>query len=105
MKRIFFFSNVIMGFIAIIFFSSCSKEVSFPNTPPATASSSSTTEVPQTAMYVNADNWVKFSGGNYRCTFYGLKGYGNEFSGSVQVYLVNQNVEKIISNGPILCWQ
>ena len=38
---------------------------------------------------------------NYKCTFYGLPGYGNSISGHVRVYLVDQIVETIISNGAV----
>jgi hypothetical protein len=100
MKRILFFRNLLMSFVAIILINSCSKEV-IP--PPIQSTGTSSAVVPSSsnARYVTATNWVKVSDGNYKCIFYGLNGYGNELPGIVRVYLTDQNVETIISNGSV----
>ena len=100
MNRLLSFRISIMSIIALIFISSCSKEVIPPSITPA-VSSYTTPSASSAALYVDASNWVKESEGNYKSTFYGLNGYGNQLPAVVRVYLSDQNVETIISNGSI----
>jgi hypothetical protein len=106
MKRVLSLRISIVSIIAFIFFSSCSKEVgpvpiSTDSSTVATVSTYPTPSPSLTALYVDASNWVKESEGYYKSTFYGLNGYGNELPAIVRVYLSDQNVVTIISNGSI----
>ncbi len=95
MKRTLSFGNLLIGFFAIICIISCSKDFPYPQNPQTLPPS------PPTTYVVNATNWIKMSEGNYRCIFYELQGNGNNTTGQVIVYLVDKNVETIISNKTI----
>src|SRR6476620_6216906 len=79
----------IMSFLAIILIVSCNKEAVriSPSPPPPEPGT----------LYVTASNWVHNSDGSFTSTFYNLMQHGYGTRGNLEVYVVDENGETLVS--------
>jgi hypothetical protein len=99
MKGFPFFRNLVMALLIIIFISACSKGDSSLVSPGGVTADYGASNIYRNPIYVIANDWVKVSEREYRCTFSGLMSFANVHPQFTRVYVLENNKETNISIG------